>query len=148
MVNTSIKCPNSTLYMTISSISHMKEISSPVVFIQGSLWKVEASKDEDDDSLAVGLYCTKEDDPSNWVVSACATIKLMPFSDDINAHVRHITPNVFSSAHSSFGLGRLISQNFKSNCNSSLNQICVDWTILLFSIKNHTFRNCLIMINC
>lgn len=98
--------------MTISPISNLKKTCSPVVFIHGIPWKVEVSKDEDENSLALYLECAKKDDPSNWTVPACATVKLLPFNGEAYRRVHHITPYVFGrSSCLLFGTSKLIQWN-------------------------------------
>lgn len=97
--------------MTISPIGTLGEIYSPVVIIHGIPWQFEISKDEDGDSLAVFLKCVKDDDLSNWAVPACFTIKLMPFDDETEPFVHHITPCVFNSSCLRYGTPELIQWN-------------------------------------
>lgn len=103
-----VKSQKTTLHLEISPITNLDEISSPKIYIHGIPWQIEASRNNDKNSLAVYLQCTKKDDSSLWTAPACATIKVMPFSDDKIAHIHHITPYVFNSSGASFGTSMLM----------------------------------------
>lgn len=103
MAEAVVDSQKTTLYMTVSPVSDLNETHSPVVFIHGILWRVEISKHDDENSLAVYLTCVNEDDSSNWEAVAWATIKLMPFNDTKSELLKHITPCVFNNHHTGYG---------------------------------------------
>lgn len=70
-------------------------------------WKVFVCKEIDKkESLGIYLYCTKDDESSNWSYVANSTFKL--FNEDIETIVRFVEPFVFNNAAKSFGVSSLI----------------------------------------
>lgn len=67
-------------------------------------------KYENGPNLTLGdrLYCTRKDNSSNWSATACATIKLLPFSDGQQAVKHNIPPHIFDRFIDNFGTNTLI----------------------------------------
>lgn len=105
--------PSITIQFSVSEVSKLTSVRSPQVLLHGIPWEVGLKKYKNGahESLAVFLFCTNEDNTSNWTAAACATIKLLPFSDDQRVIEHHIIPNVYHRLASSFGIYSLIPWN-------------------------------------
>lgn len=97
--------------MDVSPVSELTAIWSPKVYINSIPWEVEVKKEDDENSLAIFLHCAKKVNSSDWAISACATVSLLPFSRKKSPLVHHIKPNVFDSSGSSYGTSELIKWN-------------------------------------
>lgn len=99
---------SSILHMAITSISKLTPTWSPDVFIHGIPWKILVCKQDAENSLAIYLHCAKEDESSQWTVSARATIKLMAFGQKKTTHDLHISPCVFDASKHLIGCSSFI----------------------------------------
>lgn len=108
MANAFVRVQTSTLNMVILPISKLDKVCSPEIVICGVPWKVKVHKNDEKHSLAIYLYCTKNDDSTSWAVSAGAVVKLLSFDNKANALKHNISPDIFNSSNLSYGLDEFI----------------------------------------
>lgn len=98
------------IQFSVSKISKLASVESSEFFLHGIPWQIDVSKFENgpEKSLSVHLCCMKEDNTSTWTATACATIRLLPFSDDQEAIEYCIPPFTFDGFNNSYGTNALI----------------------------------------
>lgn len=99
---------SNTIQFSISKLSKLTKVHPRKVSLYGIPWQVEVRKKQNgtQNSLGIGLHCPNKDESSNWTATACASIKLLTFSNDQPAMERNISPFVLNEYNRS--ISRLI----------------------------------------
>lgn len=101
----SLFVPVAIIPVTIRDISRLVQVDSPEYLVHNIPWKVKICKQtyNGEQTLAVYLFCTKNDDSLNWSNVATASFKLFSYAGPINTVEHRTDPFVFNRTEFSYG---------------------------------------------
>lgn len=110
-----------TIRFTVTKISELtSSIRSQEVSLQGIPWQVDMKKFKNGakETLSIYLYCMNRDKSSNWTATACALVKLLPFSRDQKVYEHYIQPFVYNIFAIGYGTNKFIDWDYLLNENN------------------------------